>query len=212
MRDMKQKIWLGLGIGAMAAVLGYMVGASSTPIAGVALPAIFGLVITAFGLVSNLGLEKKLENVSESIGKDKAPDVQKKLDNIQNELRQIPGLMGKLLVVFTLLYMTGLVIGARARTNEWFAPSLPHKEIELPWAKNNELPPTSSDAIEWIALQQQLLQLGYTQAQIEHLYSIQINEWKETGSAYPTGISEILQNVIDGSKSQKKRDTEAIRP
>jgi len=50
---------------AIALVVDYMVGASSTPVGSFAVPAVFGLVVTALGFISGSGTDKKIEELKE---------------------------------------------------------------------------------------------------------------------------------------------------
>jgi hypothetical protein len=221
MRTLKQTVWLGAGIGSIAAVLGYMVGASQTPVASVAIPAVFGLVITSVGLISGSDIDKKLDSLKkifgkgkideESLDKDKLTQVENTLASIQSALVKTPELMGKMLVVFTTLYIAGLSFGTAARLHDWFVPKPPIIQRHLPWASNPNLPPPSntSDIIDWVGLQDELLELGYTQSQIEQLYSIQVAEWnkekaeqKNTNASVSPSIPS--SNVTGNDNSQDK--------
>lgn len=186
----KRNVWLGVGIGSIALTLGYMVGASATPVAGVAIPAVFGLVITALGFLGGSGVEGKLDAVKEMLSSDKSPDLslgksavsqaQDVLDVIQERLIYTPELIGKMLLVFTLFYIAGLAFGTATRLNSWFVPPAVKDGRRLPWESNSSLPPppTASDAIDWVDLQEQLLELNYNQEQIERFYSLQFQEWE----------------------------------
>jgi uncharacterized membrane protein YfcA len=48
---MQPQAMLLLGIAFVAGTVGYMVGGSGTPVVSVAIPAVFGLVVTAVGLL-----------------------------------------------------------------------------------------------------------------------------------------------------------------
>jgi len=56
---MKDSIWLAIGLGLLAFVLGALVGASHSPVAGVATTAAFGLAIPAFNFAHSKESHKK---------------------------------------------------------------------------------------------------------------------------------------------------------
>lgn len=200
-KSFKRNVWFVLGIGSIAAVLGYMVGASKTPVVGVAIPAIFALVLTAVGLVSGASIGKKFDAVKELVNKAESSDIEKVLDAIRSETKTVPNRLGKVLLGFTILYAIGLLAGTRARVNNWFAPAY---EQQLPWISSNHPPPTASEAVDWIALQEQLIELGYNRTQIDQIYSIQVAEWNSkasstyTSSAYTNSSRPSLPEKLDG--------------
>ena len=206
MTPQRQTLWLAVGIGSIALVVGYMVGASSTPVVSVAAPAVFGLVITAVGLLGGGSADKKLDALKELLTRAKtttgeAPEgvsleqVGATLASVRQELSLQAARLGKMLVVFALFYVLGLSFGTYARVTNLYAP---HVSRRLPWdgADAAGRPPTPADAIDWINLQEQLLALGYTQEQIADIYSIQVEEWKKPRPApTPTPAGPELGNT-----------------
>jgi DNA-binding transcriptional MerR regulator len=219
----KQITWLAFGIGSIALVVGYMVGGSQTPVVSVAVPAVFGLVITALGFIGGSSAGKKIDEIKDLLplakvegsakveGGAEAADaellrqVERKLTSIKKELSLSPERIGKLLVVFTSFYVAGLAFGTYARITNLYAPS---PVRQLPWADaaNGRRPPTSADAIDWVTLQEQLLSLGYNKAQIAEIYSIQAEEWNRQQAAsavQPTAQNQTDQNGSAAAKEQK---------
>ena len=47
--DRLSYLWLYIGVVSISTVLGYMVGASNTPVVGAAIPSVFGLLVIAIG-------------------------------------------------------------------------------------------------------------------------------------------------------------------
>jgi hypothetical protein len=235
MRHGQQTLWLGLGVGSIALVVGYMVGASSTPIVSVAVPAVFGLVITAVGFLRSTGIEEKISalkktldraaiasnsaNEAEKVSSDPSTQIDSLLASVRQELSVTPERLGKVLVFFTVFYIVGLSFGTYARIAQIFSPPTPR---HLPWADvaNIRRPPTAEDAIDWIGVQEQLLALGYSQAQVSELYAIQVDEWNtrqkdaqaaatpKTGgtnvnpSENKTPLSNILSKAVNGKKGE----------
>ena len=206
MKPTIQASWLNIGIGLIAAALGYMVGSSQTPVASVVIPAVFGLIVTAIGFLKSTDMEKGLESIKEAIGKDDVTKVQGILNNIQREITTNPERMGKILVVFTILYVGGLYIGTRARNDDWFVPR--KEPMQLPWAGISTPPPSALDAINWIALQEQLTQLGYNSQQIQEIYLIQVAEWERRKGQPNAGATSSQTQSREANTSQ----TESTQP
>jgi hypothetical protein len=176
MRTPKQTLWLISGIGLIAVISGYMVGASQTPVVSVAIPAVFGLIVTGLGFIGSSNVEKKLEPIKEALDKNNLTQAQNTLASINNELEKNPDRIGKILVAFSAFYIIGLAFGTYARVTNLYVPNATR---QLPWEQSADIqsPPTVSDAIEWIKLQEELLGLGYTREQIRNIYAIQVAEW-----------------------------------
>jgi hypothetical protein len=197
MKLRRQIAWLGIGIGSIAMVVGYMVGGSQTPVVSVAVPVVFGLVITALGFVGGSGSDKKLDALNEFLDRAKTglpigdgaetfdlgelKRVENTVNSIKEQIALTPERIGKVLVLFTAFYVIGLSFGTYARVRNLYAARLVKK---LPWESgiNVRRPPTSADAIDWINLQEQLLEAGYTPEQVADVYLIQIDEWNKAQS------------------------------
>src|SRR5262252_7467409 len=105
--------WFAIGVCALALLLGVMVGASQTPVAGVAITAAFGLALAALGKTS-------LERTSD-LSRAASPVVIPELSPESVDARFKASLqdLGKLLLVFCLAFAVGLVGGAELRVNNW---------------------------------------------------------------------------------------------
>jgi hypothetical protein len=224
----KQTFWLGVGIGSIALVVGYMVGASQTPVISVVAPAVFGLVITALGFIGGSGSDKKIEVLKELLAQVKSipqeesiaakidvehlGQVEREIAVIKDEIILTPERVGKMLVIFTSFYILGLSFGTYARVTNLYSPTVARK---LPWVSspNIKRPPTSADAVDWIALQDQLLERGYTTEQINEIYKIQVDEWDKnqaSASASPvatTGEPNQSQNVAAAQNSNNQKSS-----
>jgi hypothetical protein len=196
MKTIRQSIWAILGIASIAVVLGYMVGASSTPVVGVVIPIIFGLAVTALGFFSSSSIERKLKEVRELIKENNSLEIPQSLSHFSSDLKKMPNQLGKLLLIFTLFYAFGLMTGTKARINEWF---IPVRERQLPWTASGRVPPTAADAVDWIALQEELIHLGYSRGHIDHLYSIQVTEWdrRNTNPSYTAPVASSLPGRLE---------------
>lgn len=156
---MKDLLWLSTGLGLLAFVLGALVGASHSPVAGVTITAAFGLAIPVFSFVHAKESHKRSD------------DQQNIAASSSRELAKA----GKLLALFSLTFCLGLIVGAYSRVYDW--PSARQQARKLPWTDKNA-PIRAVHAIDWLVIQNHLLALGYTEEQIEQLYSIQFAAWK----------------------------------
>jgi hypothetical protein len=163
-----------LGISAIAAPLGFMVGGSATPVVGAILPAIFGLVIAAVGLYQIKFPSKDQLELFTELQKNEL--LTQYLKTIKDYQEKAPLKVGLILLVFGIVYQLGAITGITARTHQWF---LPKQKVapEFPWSSSTR--PVSTDAaFKWITFQSGLLALGYTNEQIRELYQIQVSEWE----------------------------------
>lgn len=170
--------WLAGGIGSVGLVLGLMVGASATPVVAVAVPTIFALAAGAVGLIQSSQVNKDLAETIKSLGKQGRE--QPELAVLREHLRTAPRRLGLALLVFSICFLLGAVLGSTARVAKWQVAD--RTAPPLPWQNNPVRPPTAQGALEWIAVQHQLRELGYGQAEIEKLYDIQALEWKRGAS------------------------------
>lgn len=162
-----------LGISAIAAPLGFMVGGSATPVVGIILPAIFGLVVTAVSLYPTKFPSKDQLEIFTELQKNGL--LTQYLELIKDQQSKAPLKIGLILLVFGVVYQLGAITGTTARTHQWF---LPEQKVapKFPWSLSKR-PVSAAAAFEWITLQSGLLTLGYTNEQIAELYKIQVSEW-----------------------------------
>lgn len=139
--------WFYSGLAALSLVLGYTVGASSSPVASIIIPALFSLATAA----SAIALKKK-------IGSSQALVVSRAF--------------GLFLLIVSSMYLAGTVIGANARISGFMLmKNTELKEKKFPWERV-EPPENVRVAIDWIGVQEKLIERGYTADQIEQLYSL----------------------------------------
>lgn len=135
-----------LGFGLFALVLGFVIGASNSPVVGAFLAIAVGLISSIFGV---LKFEAELKDV--------------------NKLN----VAGSLISVFSVLLIVGVLVGENHRI-----PFNNDSPKQLPW-KDMPQPTSTYEALDWIVLSDKLLALGYSQSDIETLYSIRLDEKKE---------------------------------
>ena len=145
MRKHSTHAWLYTGITATAVSLGYLVGASNSPVAGSAITAIFGLGIAAIGVFKerNSQVEPGTAAVLSS-----------------GALRSA----GIMLTIFSLTYLAAILGSSivRARVSQ------PVK-VPVPWSAH-ATPSTPQSALQWLVVQRRLMAYGYTPEQIQKLY------------------------------------------
>ena len=138
--------WLVVGCITISLVLGYMVGASSSPVASVIIPSIFGMLLITIGIITSTN---------------------KKLFDFNLVSKQL----GITLVLFSFFYIIGTILGANARHSNIMILSTQKTKV-LPWNNLSE-PKDIRVALDWIGVQEKLLELGYSNKQIQYLYSIE---------------------------------------
>ena len=182
---MQLQFLLLFGIASVAATVGYMAGGSATPVASIAIPAVFGLVVTALGLLQAPQPSKELLEYLKSAG-EKA-DSQQDIVEYRKRTKSAPSRIGLALVVFSCAYLAAATFGAKVRIDNLLVPKKDAREF--PWAKSDTKPPTINAALEWMALQARLHDLGYDESRIATLYAIQVAEWKSTSSKIPAAVN-----------------------
>ena len=150
--------WFIAGIVSLGLLLGFLVGASHTPVAGVAITATFGLLAAVFALHQKATVEKAL------VFKQ---DLVKQLDELQPRITSALNTLGRTLFVFALAFGIGLAFGIYLRLAQPFGANKP--PATFPWEGSME-PISSKSAIDWILVQEKLRIMGYGDNQIKALY------------------------------------------
>jgi len=200
---MRDHLLLTLGVGTVGATLGYMVGGSATPVVSVAVPAIFGLVVTAVGLMQAAQPSKALLELLKTLGDkaDKLPEIA----DFRARQRTAPARIGITLIAFSLMYLAGATVGASVRASNVLAPT--QTAPAFPWSLSDVKPPTISAALQWLTLQGRLRELGYDETRIRELYEIQISEWKKgASSTAPAGADPAKPPTSRGPQSPVTED------
>jgi len=169
------QVILTTGVAFVAGTLGYMVGGSATSVVAVAVPVVFGLVVSSIGLMQASQPSKEILDLIKTAG-DKADTIQEVID-YRARTKFAPKRIGITLIVFSIAYFAFGTLGAYVRINHLLGKRAPAHAY--PWVKSETKPPTVSAALEWVELQSRLLELGYEESRILEIYEIQVNEWKE---------------------------------
>lgn len=176
----KENFALFFGLGLVSACLGYLTGASATPVVGVIIPAIFGLVTLGFATLAQKDTKFKISSLLEktNVSESNTLLVEDLLKTVEDS-KSTRLFLGVAMSIFAILYTSGTVIGSISRNHAWFAPRPSLDPKSLPWeATASEKPATLSDAISWIELQERLKVLGYTQEQLDVLYVLYLEDVK----------------------------------
>jgi hypothetical protein len=200
---MPQQLILLIGIAFVAATVGYMAGGSGTPVAGIAIPAIFGLMVTAVGLLQAVQPSKEFLEFIKAAG-DKA-DTQQDIVDYRQRARSAPSRVGVALIVFSAAYLSAATFGAKVRIDGLLISNL--QAQEFPWASNKTKPPSISAALEWMALQSRLTELGYSSNRIAQLYAIQVAEWDATN--VQSKVTAVVVKTVDGKQNSGITDAAA---
>ena len=172
---------LSLGIACLAALLGFLVGASESPVAGIAITATFGIVATV--------LSTKLSSSALD------PNSQKSRDFTAVHLTQL----GRILIIFSVLFASGLAVGiaARLKFNETDAPS-------LPW-EGKQAPRSAKQAVDWIIVNNKLRGMGYSQKQVMEIYELEVARRKGEKDENSSLSDELISPLLESKKEEGVR-------
>jgi len=162
---MKENFLLIIGLSITGFTVGYMVGGSSTPVVGIAIPLLFGLIITSFGMFQPYKHIKHLHS-------DITNNIDEIISKTKKELSEVKRIIGFTLIFFSSFYLVGTFIGSYTRINSIFKVT---NSPAFPWSKDNK-PKEMKEALAWIKLQNILTKLGYSKSKIEDLYKIENNK------------------------------------
>ncbi len=184
---------LFLGLAVVGLLIGYMVGASSTPVVGAAIPVVFGLVATGFALLQRTGNSDAVTKAIEKISTagDLAKILKQADEQAKRSFSEAARDVGIALIVFSVFYFLGTLVGAQLRLNGTFAQFYPENFKSLIWEVENsnlEAPPNLAEAIAWLSLQRSLDAYGFDDTEIATLYELAYEQWnpeKEEPSAFP---------------------------
>jgi len=197
--------YLILGLSITGYAVGYMVGGSATPVVSVAIPLVFGLIVSSFGLLQPY---KQINTLPDNITNN-ADLVREIIDKIEVRAIHTKKYIGLALIFFSSFYLFGTLIGSNMRINEWLVIK---QDQTLPWEESVK-PNNINDAVNWILLDYKLKNLGFTNKDVKSLYEIQIAEWERVGkdkNSKKEGISQLksdiseLRKYIDEKLTQNK--------
>jgi hypothetical protein len=173
-----------VGIASIALLMGFMVGASSSPVAGVALTAGFGIVAASLTYLQSRSIGYTVgPPAHESTKHEKARAIS--VDNLNG--------LGRVLLIFSAVFSIGLGAGIWARsTVSTVAPI-----TSFPWQQATA-PSSARAAIDWLLVQRNLRTMGYSDAQIESIYQINLKAKKEESTGFLN--QELLSSMFFAQK------------
>ena len=177
-----------LGVVSLASIMGFLVGASSSPVAGVAVTAGFGVIASALAYL-RAGSQTDASSTPGS-GHDHSARARLLLLASLNS-------MGLALTAFAVAFATGTAAGIWARK----AHDAYQDPIEFPWT-GQAAPTDTQDAIDWILVQQHLRRMGYKDRQIADLYKAWLARKKDDGN--PFGSK--LLSPLFGQREESRTD------
>ena len=156
-----------VGISLVALLLGFLVGVSESPVAGIALTASFGIVATGLALHQRTasGHPPDLPSV---------PDAEPTKSDLLTALESL----GKVLIAFAITFVGGLALGVA--TKIW--SHAPEPQQKLLWQISQvpaSAPASARKAIDWIVVRERLRALGYSDQQILEVYRIDADKKKD---------------------------------
>jgi hypothetical protein len=183
------------GVVSLATLLGFLVGASSSPVAGVGVTAGFGVIAAALAYMQ-----------SSSVG-GAAPDAGKNADKAARARSLSVATLnsvGQVLTVFSLAFAVGLAVGVCTRKKH----DAHHNPIAFPWA-GAAAPTDPQDAVDWVLVQQHLRRMGYADGQISEIYGVWLAH-KKAGTD-PFG-GKLLSPLFSQPKDSKADNLIANQP
>lgn len=154
--DRPSYLWLYIGVSSTAVALGYMVGASVSPVVASVIPAVFGLVLVAFGVLKDHGLRVGVEDKGTTA-------VEPEKANLASRAGIRP--LGIMLTVFAISYLGAAILGTEIRARASVA------EQQFPWTEKNR-PTKRKTVLEWLVVQERLVAYGYTPDQVRQVYEL----------------------------------------
>lgn len=156
------KFWLFLGIALFASFLGYLLGASSTPVAGVFLTAALGILASVGSLLPAFLRKTEVANSPSETA---------------ISTNSMLALTGQVIVVFAVFLIGGTTVGTKLRLNfiEYtaFQPEPDSSAVfgKFPWNETSK-PRNGQEAIDWCMTQNTLISMGLSEEQIREIYLI----------------------------------------
>jgi|GEM_PF-5413313 len=187
------KFWLFLGISLLALLFGYLLGASSTPVAGVFITASIGAVASVGSLLPALFSKTKI--ATSASGTDISTNA-------------ILKLTGQIIFFFALSLIGGTYLGAEVR---WYFTENDKNESsfetdsssvfgKFPWNEHSK-PRNGQEAIDWCMTQNMLVEIGLSEAQIKEIYQIYRfpTAQKDSVKALASGV--VLQQTLPARRN-----------
>lgn len=178
---MSAQRWMGTGLSLLSLVIGFLVGASSAPVAGVAITAALGIAAAGFVFLQKIAAERQLDAIEKlSSAAANVETVNARVDQLRAEWQQRAAdgieIVGKAIALFAATFALGILLGAWARiANISEKLAVPTPTHALPWKLSEERPVKTENALTWILIQERLRLAGYSSQQVQSLY----DDWRK---------------------------------
>lgn len=186
---------LAVGVALLALVLGFMIAASGTPVGSIAIPAAFGIAVSALGLIYPQLRDSKAE------GSKAASDQQRSHSDSRGH-GHAQAQLGIALISFSVAFAIGIYLGASARLSGWLSPAPP--ALDPTWHRRGLPPPPSAEAaVYWLSVQNVLQERGLKEEHIASIYELQAKDWTariSSGASMPSAPTPSASAVPPGSK------------
>lgn len=219
-----------IAIGLLSSIIGFLVGASATPVVGIALPALFGFIGTGIALFQQFTSSPEKKDANEQIKLLEQKSAQEGVDSSTQEQLEIKKgeantlqkqeqkrfngtiiAVAMLLIFFALFFSGGVFGGQWARLSQAYDRFLPREYTVVPWEEDTNLePPTTPAQLQqWIAFQRLLADNNYSPEAVESNYGLLYNQWEK--DAQPTPSSASIWDDLDNSTSPLKDNALVLR-
>lgn len=168
---------LFIGIFFLGICSGFLIGASKSPVVGIAITSLFGFIGAFAGI---LNISKKDDELKNNF-----------IEYFLSNKKMITPI-SYFLIIYSISLLIGVITGEKYRSGE-----LSFNNNFLVWEKDNR-PQTLEEGIDWIMIIEKMKILGYSKKQIQELYSI--NESRKTNS----NLQRMDEGTFDHFKEQIK--------
>lgn len=148
---MKISRWFLIGIGAFGLIMGYLVGASNTPVVGAVLAILVPAATAFFGLFRG---KKESSQPKPALYLETKP-------------------IGLMLAFFSIFLLVGLFAGEYHRRFDLFS-GVGDDEKQFIWSDSETKPETLDSALLWINTAYELRKSGYSDEEIRELYEMSL--------------------------------------
>ncbi len=178
-----------IGVLCIGLILGFLTGASASPVAGTVITAAFGVLAAALTLHQG-----RLDTSQVSFPQiEGASATSAGVSAANRKLRTV----GLILIVFGAAFAVGFGAGLYARLTF----EKPIAQDSLPWPLDKP-PATALKAIDWIVLRERLRDRGYSDPHIQSIYEIELGE---RAASRPVGRADSHAPLVLGTTARRTR-------
>lgn len=172
---MKKNYWFVTGLILFSILLGLLTGASNSPVVGVVITSLTGIIATLAGMLFNKKYEGDVNRPSISFNS-----------------------IGKCLALFSICLVIGVYAGIVYRTGG-------KKKVSTGYVWDGSVAPKSTyEALDWIMVNELLASKGFTIDQIKSLYAIRVNEKSDSGCNHNYSEQIPYYKMLSAVNAEKK--------